>query len=246
MLLKGKTAVITGCLKGIGRKTLELFAQNGADVWACSEKKTDEFEAYIGELSTKYNVSINPLYIDFFETEQIKQAMKVVLQSKRNVDILVNIAGITQNSLFSMTTMDSMKKVFEINFFSQMAVTQYITKIMMKQRSGSIINISSVSAIDGNRGQVAYSAAKAALIGATKTLSLELGDYGIRVNAIAPGVIDTEMTASLASGDYQKLVDKTSLNRAGKPDEVGNVLMFLASDLSSYVTGQIMRIDGGM
>jgi 3-oxoacyl-[acyl-carrier protein] reductase len=246
MLLKDKTAVITGCLKGIGRTTMRSFAKNGANIWAFSEKQTEEFEEDIAELSEKYNVLITPVYVDLFETEEIKKAIRTIHQSKRNVDILVNIAGITSNALLNMTTMENMKRVFELNFFSQIFVTQNISKIMMKQKSGSIINISSVSAIDGNRGQVAYSASKAALIGATKTLSSELSEYGIRVNAIAPGVIETSMTAELDKDDFQILVNKTNLGRAGKPDEVANVLLFLASDLSSYITGQVIRVDGGM
>jgi len=246
MLLAGKTAVITGCLRGIGRTTLEVFARNGANVWACTEKMTEEFQSFIADLSAKHHVFITPVCIDLFNEEQIKTAMKTILQSKEKVDILVNIAGITSNSLFHMTTMENMKRVFDINFFSQMLITQYMAKIMLKHKHGSIINISSVSAIDGNRGQVAYSASKAALIGATKTLAAEWSEFGIRVNAIAPGIIATDMTASLEEDDYRKLVAKTSIGRAGESEEVANVLLFLASDISSYITGQVIRVDGGM
>lgn len=246
MLLKGKSAVITGCLKGIGRTTMDVFAENGADIWACCEARNEEFEAHISNLANNYNVSITPVYFDLLDPEEIKAAMKTIINSKKRIDILVNIAGMTHNALFSMTTMDKMKQVFEIDFFSQMLVTQYITKVMMKQNAGSVINISSVTAIDGNRGQVAYSAAKAAFIGATKTLAIELADNGIRVNAIAPGVIQTDMTNNLAQEDYQKLISKVNMKRGGLPEEVAKVLMFLASDLSSYVTGQVIRVDGGM
>ncbi len=246
MLLKDKNVVITGCLKGIGKKTVEVFAQNGANIWACCEAKSEEFEVDITNLSNKYNVTIIPVYFNLLDSEEIKKAMKMIINAKKKIDILVNIAGVTYSALYHMTTIDKMKQVFEIDFFSQMIVTQYITKVMIKYKTGSVINISSVSAIDGNRGQVAYSAAKAAFIGATKTLAIELADHGIRVNAIAPGVIQTEMTETIPEENYQGLIGKTSMKRGGLPLEVANVLLFLASDLSSYVTGQVIRVDGGM
>lgn len=246
MLLAGKHAVITGCLRGIGKTTMEVFAQNGANIWACCEAENTEFENYISDLSKKHNVSITPVYFDLADPEAIKSAMKKIISAKTNIDILVNIAGMTHNALFHMTSIDKMKQVFEIDFFSQMLVTQYITKVMVKQKSGSVINISSVTGMDGNRGQVAYGAAKAAFIGATKTLAIELGEHGIRVNAIAPGVVQTDMTSTLPDDEYQRLVARVSMKRGGLPQEVANVLLYLASDLSSYVTGQVMRVDGGM
>jgi 3-oxoacyl-[acyl-carrier protein] reductase len=145
-----------------------------------------------------------------------------------------------------MTSMEAMRQVFEIDFFSQMLVTQYLTKLMVRQKAGSVINVSSVTGMDGNPGQVAYGAAKAALIGATKTLAAELAEYNVRVNAVAPGVIKTDMTAALAANKMEVLVGKTKLGRPGLPEEVAKVMLFLASDLSSYVTGQVVRIDGGM
>lgn len=162
------------------------------------------------------------------------------------VDGLVNIAGMVHNGLFHMTTIDAMKEVFEVNFFSQILITQYISKIMMKNKSGSIVNISSIAGMDGNQGQIAYSSSKAALIGATKTLSIELGQYGIRVNSIAPGVIMTDMTKALPQEKFDALVQKAKIPRAGLPEEVANVLLYLISDASKYVTGQVLRVDGGI
>src|SRR5208337_2923907 len=179
MLLKGKNAVITGCLKGIGRSTLDLFAQNGANIWACCQYESPEFSEHIKKLAAANNVWITPLYFDFLDPEQIKTAAHAIRDTKQPVDVLVNIAGMTHDALFHMTTMDQMKKVFEVNFFSQMLITQYITKNMIRHKSGSVINISSISAIDGNPGQLSYTASKAAIIGATKTLSSELAGYGI-------------------------------------------------------------------
>jgi 3-oxoacyl-[acyl-carrier protein] reductase len=245
-LLINKNAVITGCLRGIGRTTMDAFARNGANIWACCQAPEEEFETHISALQKEYGVVIRPVYFDLSDFDQIKEGMKTIMAAKEKVDILVNIAGMTYNALFQMTTMEKMKQVFDIDFFSQMLITQYISKIMIKHTIGSIINISSIAGIDGNYGQVAYSAAKAALIGATKTLADELAVSKIRVNAIAPGVIKTGMTAELAQDKFDKLVGKSKLNRAGLPDEVADTLVFLASDMSSYITGQVIRVDGGI
>jgi len=246
MLLKGKNAVITGCLKGIGRSVLELFARNGANIWACCQYESPDFTQDIKELAAANNVWITPLYFDLLDPEQIKTAAHSIRETKQPVDVLVNIAGMTHDALFHMTTMDQMKKVFEVNFFSQMLLTQYITRNMLRHKSGSVIFISSISAIDGNPGQLSYTASKAAIIGATKTLSSELAGYGIRVNAVAPGVIKTEMTANLPAEVMERLMAKSDLKHMGLPSEVAEVILFLASDMSSYITGQIIRIDGGI
>jgi 3-oxoacyl-[acyl-carrier protein] reductase len=246
MLLEGKNAVITGCLKGIGRSTMDLFAQNGANIWACCQYKDAEFEAHTRKLAADNNVWVTPVYFDFLDPEQIKTAAHTIRDSKQRIDILVNIAGMTHDALFHMTTMEQMKKVFEVNFFSQMLLTQYITKSMLKQKSGSVINISSISAIDGNPGQLSYTASKAAIIGATKTLSAELAGSGVRVNALAPGVIKTDMTEKMPAEVMAKFMAESDLKRMGQPAEVAEVILFLASDLSSYITGQVIRVDGGI
>ncbi|MEG2882686.1 MAG: SDR family oxidoreductase [Christensenella sp.] len=244
-MLRGKTVVITGCLRGIGRSTLDVFAQSGADIFACAQNEEDEFSAHIQELSAQYAVEITPVYFDLANSESIKSGMKQIISSKKKIDALINIAGVTYNALFVMTSIDKMREVFEIDFFSQMLITQYISKLMLRQKSGSIVTVASIAG-DGNAGQIAYSAAKAAVIGATKTLAAELGTAGIRVNAVAPGVIKTDMTMALPDDIFSKLVSKADIPRAGEPDEVAKVLLYLASDLSSYVTGQVIRIDGGM
>jgi len=246
MLLEGKNAVITGCLRGIGKAALEAYASNGANVWACCQIHDDEFEAYAKSLAEEAKVWIKPIYFDLSDTDQIKDSMKEIIKSKQKIDVLVNVAGMTYNVLFQMMTMEKMKEVFEIDFFSQMLVSQYLAKVMIRQKSGSIINIASIAGLDGNYGQLAYSAAKAALIGATKTLSLELAEHNIRVNAIAPGVIRTEMTAALPKDKFDILVSKSKLGRPGETKEVSDVLVFLGSELSSYMTGQVIRVDGGM
>jgi len=246
MLLKGKNVVVTGCLKGIGRATMELLVKSGANVWACCQFQDTQFEECIDSLQQKYNVWIMPLYFDLTDYSQMKASVKTIMSSKQPVDVLVNIAGMTQDALFHMVSMEQIKHVFEVNFFSQMLFTQYVTKLMLRKRSGSVINISSISAIDGNPGQLSYSSSKAALIGATKTLSAELAPLGVRVNAIAPGVIRTEMTQNLPSETIERLMENSALKRIGLAEEVGNAIVFLASDLSSYITGQVIRIDGGI
>jgi 3-oxoacyl-[acyl-carrier protein] reductase len=246
MLLQGKTALITGCLKGIGRDAMELFARQGANVWACCQHEDAAFEAASKQLAAETGATITPLYFDLASADQIKAAMKQVASAKQKIDILLNIAGITQDSLFQMTSMDSMRTVFEINFFSQMLITQYVTKLMARHKSGSVIIVSSITGMDGNPGQISYSASKAALIGATKTLASELAEHNIRVNAIAPGVIKTDMITHIPAELFQKLCARIPMGRVGLPSEVSGVMLFLASDLSSYITGQVLRIDGGI
>lgn len=244
--LANKNVVLTGCLRGIGKTTMEVFAKNGANIFACAQYQDSDFENNIQKLSNENEIWIKPIYFDLSDTESIKAGMRLIISEKVQIDGLVNIAGMVYNGLFQMTSIEKMKEVFEIDFFSQMLITQYISKIMMKYKSGSIVNIASITGIDGNPGQVAYGAAKAALIGSTKTISIELGQYGIRVNALAPGVILTDMTRALPEDKFNNLIKKAEIPRAGEPEEVANVLVYLISDLSSYVTGQVIRVDGGI
>ena len=238
--------MITGCLKGIGYEALQLFARNGADILACCQQEDAAFEESRKRLAAETGVSITTYYFDLSNPDEIRMAMKKIAADKRRVDVLLNVAGMTLDSLFPMTAMASMKQVFEINFFAQMQISQFTSKLMLRQKSGSIIFVSSITALDGNPGQASYSSSKAALLGATKTLATELAEHNIRVNAIAPGVIKTDMTATLPEQAYEKLCARIPMKRAGLPSEVAGVMLFLASDLSSYVTGQVLRIDGGI
>ena len=243
----GKNVVITGCLQGIGLETLDLFAENGADsIFACAYKETPEFILHLEELQSKYRSTIIPVFFDLLDEISVKEAAKQILKECKNIDVLINIAGITNDALFHMITMDQMKQTFMVNFFSQMLFTQYISKSMIKNKKGSIVNISSISGIDGNPGQLSYSASKAALIGATKTLAAELGSSGIRVNAIAPGVIATAMTKNLPEVALDRQMRRSNIHRLGLPQEVAKSIMYLASDMSSFVTGQVIRVDGGI
>ena len=245
-MLNGKNAVITGCLQGIGRSTLDTFVKNGANVFACSYKSTDEFENHIEELRQEYGVKIIPVYFDMASDAQIKSAAKTIMKEKMTIDILVNIAGITRDAYFQMITMEQLQETFQINFFSQVLFSQYIVKLMMRNESGSFINTASISGLDGNEGQLAYAASKAAFIAATKTMAKELGQKGIRVNAIAPGVIKTPMTEVLTENIIENKLKKSKIKRIGTPEEVANLIMFLASDMASHITGQVIRVDGGI
>jgi len=246
MLLIGKTAVVTGCLQGIGLATLNLMAANGANVFACCQKQTPEIEGHMGRLSDHYGVDIVPVYFDLLDEQAIKAAASTIQKAKKPIDILVNVAGANFDALFHMISMEQMQKTFQINFFSPMLFTQYITRLMLKNGAGSVINVSSISAIDGNPGQLSYASSKAAMLAATTTLSAELAPKGIRVNAIAPGVIDTDMTKDLPDDVMERQMILSDLKRVGTPEEVASLIVFLASDKSNFITGQIIRVDGGI
>ena len=247
MLIKGKTAVITGCNRGIGKALLEVFAKNGANVWACVRKPDVDFTEYIKGLVAEIGVKIKPVYFDLQDSEQIKEGVKTIRSAKEPIDILVNNAGVIHTSLFQMTSIDKMREMFELNLFSQMLLTQQISKIMMRQKSGNIINLSSSAAIEANEGRTAYAASKSALITSTQVLSKELAGCGIRVNAIAPGLTQTDMMVESTPKDIlANTLQRISMRRVGRPEEIAKTALFLASDLSSYMTGQVLRVDGGM
>lgn len=246
MLLAGKTAVVTGCLQGIGKATLVSFARQGANLFACVQQEDETFLMFIDELIEEHGVQITPVYFDLLDDASIKQAAMTIQKTKQPIDILVNVAGVTLDALFPMVTMEQFHKTFAINFFSQMVFTQYMSRLMLRRNRGSIINIASISGLDGNAGQLAYSASKAAMVAATKTLSAELAPQGIRVNAVAPGVIRTAMTENLPEGVVAEKLAASALPRMGLPEEVADTLCWLASDAAGYVTGQVIRVDGGI
>jgi 3-oxoacyl-[acyl-carrier protein] reductase len=246
-MLKGKNAIITGARRGIGRATVEVFAENGANIWACARNKDNTFEADMAGLAKKYNVSIWPIYFDLTDEDQMKSAIQEIRKTAVHIDALVNVAGVAdQSTSFPMTSMEKMKHTFEVNFFSLSKLLQYISRIMIKQNSGSIVNIASVAGIDGTPAQYEYASSKAAVIGGTKELARELGKYNIRVNAVAPGMINTDMGAQIGEELKKATLQNVIMNRLGKPEEIANVIAFLASDKASFMTGQIIRVDGGM
>ena len=247
MLLKNKTAVVTGCNRGIGKRILEIFSENGASVFACVRNINDEFKLYVNDLEKKFGNKITPIKLDLSHEDKTKDAANDILKSNRPIDILVNNAATIHTAIFQMTSIKKLKEVFEIDFFSQTVFTQYILKSMIKNKKGSILYISSSSALDGNEGRSAYSSAKAAMITQAKVLSREVGMYNIRVNAIAPGLTNTDMMKKNTPEEIlSELKSRISLKRIADPEEIANVALLLSSELSSYITGQVIRVDGGM
>ncbi len=248
MLLKGKNAVITGCSRGIGKAILKAFAQNGANIFACVRNLTETLENEFQTLASNYSVEIRPVVFDICDEAGVKKAVTDIRKARCPIDVLVNNAGaLSENTLFQMTPIDNMRNLFEVNFFAQMRLVQYVSRLMQRnEHGGSIVQIASMSGLDGAPGQLEYVSSKAAMVGATKTLAREFGNNGIRVNAIAPGIIETEMGKAMDEALAKDLIDHSALDRWGRPEEVANTAVFLASDMSSYITGQVIRVDGGI
>ena len=245
-MLKGKIAIITGARSGIGLATLQLFAQNGCNCWAVVHREDPEFLKMIQAWENENRVWIKPVYMELDNSESIKQGMKVVLAEKQPVDILVNAAGIVSpNRLFTMTKMEDIRRVMEVNFISAIELTQLVCRPMMRQHSGSIINIASISAWGEDTSQMEYAASKAALVISTKKLARELGSSCIRVYAVAPGLTQTKMLDVLNEEAVKQIKKGLGLHRFGTPKEIAEVCLFLASDKSSYITGETIKADGG-
>lgn len=244
MMLKEKNAIVTGANGGIGRAILKNFAQNGAGIWACARKPDPDFERYLSSLSEQYDVTVRPVYFDMDDPAEMKEAVKGIIKDKKSIDIIVNNAGIAEYGSFASMPLTEIKKIFDVNYFDALSFTQFFVR-RMKQGS-SVVFLSSVAGIDAEGGNVAYGGSKAALAHTAKVLSRELSPLGIRVNAVAPGMVDTVMKGKASQEVWESLVSRTDLKRAAQPEEIANVISFLCSDLASYITGQIIRVDGGL
>lgn len=244
-LLKGKTALVTGASKGIGRAIAIKFAEQGANVAFTYLSSVEQGQKLESELASK-GVKAKGYRSDASDFAQADKLINDVVADFGSLDILVNNAGITMDNLLLRITEEAWDKVINVNLKSCFNTVKAATKPMMKQRGGSIINMTSVVGLKGNAGQSNYSASKAGIIGFTKSVALELGSRGIRSNAIAPGFIETEMTAVLDPKTVQGWRDAIPLKRGGRPEDVADACVFLGSDLSTYITGQVLQVDGGM
>jgi len=244
-LLENKTALITGASRGIGRGIAQSFVAHGCAVAFTYSSNQEAAEELVKELSTE-GVQVKAYQSNAADFDAAQQLVEDVLTDFGKLDVLINNAGITKDNLLMRMGEEDFDQVIEVNLKSVFNMTKAVQRTFLKQRSGSLIHMSSVVGVKGNAGQANYAASKAGIIGFSKSVALELGSRNIRSNVIAPGFIETEMTAKLSEEVVQGWRDGIPLKRGGKPDDVANACAFLASDLSSYITGQVLHVDGGM
>lgn len=245
MLLKGKTAIITGAARGIGKAIAIKFAQQGANIAFTDLVIGDDAKAFETELNSM-GVKAKAYASNAANFDETQEVVSEIAKEFGQIDILVNNAGITKDTLLMRMTEEMWDAVITVNLKSVFNFTKAVQRTMLKQRSGSIINMSSVVGVSGNAGQANYSASKAGIIGFTKSIAKELGSRNIRSNAIAPGFIITEMTAKLPEDVRKDWASKIPLKRGGTPEEVADACIFLGSDLSIYISGQVLNVCGGM
>ena len=244
-LLENKTAIITGATRGIGKGIAEVFAKQGANIAFTYSSSVDAAVALEKELGA-HGVKVKGYQSNAANFDAAQELAKAVLEEFGSIDILINNAGITKDNLLLRISEEDFDKVIEINLKSVFNLTKAVIRPMMKQRNGSIINMSSVVGVKGNAGQTNYAASKAGILGFTKSVALELGSRNIRCNAIAPGFIETEMTAALPEETVAGWRNAIPLKRGGTPEDIANACVFLASDMATYITGQTLNVDGGM
>ena len=237
--------IITGSNRGIGKAMVEAFAASGANIWACARKTNPEFESWLKEAAEKNGVWIKPVYFELTDAEAINAGIQSIIDEEQPIDVLVNNAGISTVSLLSMSKVVEIEKLFSINYFAMLRVIQKVSKRMSRQRKGCIINMGSIAGIEPQPGKIAYGSSKAAVMMMTKCLAKELGPMGVRVNAIAPGPIETEMIHQYKDEMLEKLAAESALRRLGKTEEIAQVALFLASEQASYINGEIIKVDGG-
>ena len=242
-MLKGKVAVITGGSRGIGKATAQKLASLGADI-AVVYRSEDAAAAELCSELQQQGVKAEPFKLDVSVYDDAKETVDRIMETFGHIDILVNCAGITKDRLIAMMKEDGFDAVINVNLKGTFNMIKHCTPVFMKQRSGKIINLASISGIIGNAGQANYSASKAGIIGLTKSVAKELAGRGVCCNAVAPGFVETEMTANLSKNN--KLVDQIPMKRMGQPEEVAELIAFLASPVSDYITGEVIKIDGGI
>lgn len=243
-LLEGKICLVTGGSRGIGAATVKRFAEEGATVYA-NARAPKNIDALCDELTKSCSGTVKPIYFDVRDEAESKKAIIQIKKESGQLDVLINNAGIMKDALIGMIPRTLMQDIYETNVFGVMNMIQLATKLMVHQHSGSIINLSSIVGLEGNPGQLVYSATKGAVAAMTKTASKELASQGIRVNAVAPGMIDTDMFRSIGEEKMNELAAGIRLGRLGTPDDIADTIVFLASDYSRYITGEIISVTGG-
>lgn len=244
-MLKGKNAIVTGASGGIGRAITEELARYGANVWACCRKPDTKFETWLAELASEYGVSLTPCFFTLGDEESMSRGLQEVFDTKQPINILVNNAGTTTVGTVLETSMETLHHTFEINYFSQIFICQKVFRRMMRNRSGSIVNVSSSQAICPQAGRLAYASSKAALSLATQLMAREFAPFGVRVNAVAPGAVNTTLLNNYPTKGLENYIAASLLKRPAESREIATVVRFLASDDSSFMTGQIVPVDGG-
>ena len=237
--------IITGSNRGIGKAFVETFAKAGYNIWACARKNNADFETWIQKLSERNNIWIKPVYFEMSDKNSLNAGIQSILDENLPVDVLVNNAGISTVGLLSMSKVEDIENMFQVNYFAMLRLIKKVAKRMSRQKSGSIINMGSLAGIEAQPGKIAYGSSKAAVMLMTKCLAKELGPLGIRVNAIAPGPVETEMIQQYKDVMLEKLASESALRRLGKPQEIAEVALFLASEQASYINGEIIKVDGG-
>lgn len=242
-LLEGKVCLITGTSRGLGRSIAERYAEEGAIVYA-NARKTGSIDEWSKECSIKNQTTVTPVYVDVTDYSTVKQSVLQIMKEQQRIDILVNNAGLVTYELLGMIQFESLRKMFEVNVVAMIHLIQIVSRIMSRQKYGSIINISSIVGVEGVKGQLAYSATKGAVISLTKSAAKELASQNIRVNAIAPGMVDTERFHEVFDKSFKERLSDIGLGRLAKPVDIANACVFLGSDMSDYISGQILGVDG--
>jgi len=242
-ILDSKVCLITGASRGIGKAIAERFAQEGAIVYA-NAREEGSLDTWATSCAKEHNTVVIPLYFDVTDANLAKQAIIKIKKEQQRIDILVNNAGLVSYELLAMTNVEKLREMFEVNVIAMIQLMQLAARIMTRQKNGSIINISSIVGVQGVKGQLSYSATKGAVNALTKSAAKELASDNIRVNAIAPGMVETERFKKVFDEKFSHRIEDIAMGRLAKPEEIANACVFLGSDLSTYISGQILGVDG--